>query len=265
MFTLNVGDRFILPTRKRCMNKQAKKLKNVVVIGASGGIGAALISQLLKDDDIENIFAFSRCSLGKPQLSHEKVIHGFIDLTETASIERLGASLKGLEMDLAIVCSGLLQKADVKPEKSLRQINQDSLSQYFQVNSIGPMLIAQQLVPLMSRNRDSQLAFLSARVGSVSDNRLGGWYGYRASKSALNMLIKTLAIECQRTLPKLTIVGLHPGTVDTNLSKPFQDRVPADKLFTPMQSAKYLLDVLDRLDAADSGKVFAWDKKEITP
>lgn len=247
------------------MTEKTKKLKNVVIIGASGGIGAALITQLLKDDEIEKIFAFSRCSVDKPPLSHEKVIHGFIDLTETASIECLGRSLEGVELDLAIVCSGLLQNGDVKPEKSLRQINQDTLSQYFQVNSIAPMLVAQQLVPLMNRNNASQLAFLSARVGSVSDNRLGGWYGYRASKSALNMLIKTLAIECQRTLPKLTIVGLHPGTVDTNLSKPFQNRVPADKLFTPIQSASYLLSVLATLDVSDSGKVFAWDKKEITP
>ena len=120
-------------------------------------------------------------------------------------------------------------------------------------------------MPVLSRNKNSIFAALSARVGSVSDNQLGGWYAYRASKSALNMIIKSASIEVARKNPKAIIVGLHPGTVDSNLSKPFQHSITNNKLFTPSIAASHLLGVLDNLTSEQTGKCFAWDGSEILP
>jgi NAD(P)-dependent dehydrogenase (short-subunit alcohol dehydrogenase family) len=133
------------------------------------------------------------------------------------------------------------------------------------VNAIGPALVAKHFLPLLARGRSTAFAALSARVGSISDNRLGGWYGYRASKAALNMLIKTLSIELARTRPEAVCVALHPGTVDTRLSGPFQRSVAPDQLFTPEVSGRHLLRVLERLVPSDSGGCFAWNGKAIDP
>jgi len=129
----------------------------------------------------------------------------------------------------------------------------------FRINTIGPALVAKHFLPLLSKDRKAVFAALSARVGSISDNRLGGWHAYRASKAALNMMIRTLSIELARQKPKALCVGLHPGTVDTDLSKPFQARVAKDKLFSPAHSARCLLTVLDGLGPEENGGVFAWD------
>ena len=133
----------------------------------------------------------------------------------------------------------------------------------FRRNATGPALVAKHFLPLLARDRKAAFAALSARVGSIEDNRLGGWYAYRASKAALNMLIRTLSIELARSHRHALCVGLHPGTVDTALSKPFQSGVPPEKLFPPAQSARHLLAVLDRLTAEDSGSVYAWDGRRI--
>ena len=133
----------------------------------------------------------------------------------------------------------------------------------FRLNTTGPALVAKHFLPLLARDRKAAFAALSARVGSIEDNGLGGWYAYRASKAALNMAIKTLSIELARRYPLALCVGLHPGTVDTALSKPFQAGVPQERLFSPAQSARHLLSVLDELTAEDSGKLFAWDGRRI--
>jgi NAD(P)-dependent dehydrogenase (short-subunit alcohol dehydrogenase family) len=133
----------------------------------------------------------------------------------------------------------------------------------FDINTFGPALIAKHFLPIMPTDRRAIFAALSARVGSISDNGLGGWHAYRASKAALNMLIRNFAIEWARRNDQAVCVGLHPGTVDTGLSKPFQSNVPEDRLFSAKQSASYLLDVIERLSPADTGKVFDWAGKEI--
>jgi NAD(P)-dependent dehydrogenase (short-subunit alcohol dehydrogenase family) len=135
----------------------------------------------------------------------------------------------------------------------------------FAVNAIGPALVAKHFVPLLPNEDRCVFAALSARVGSITDNRLGGWYGYRASKAALNMLIKTLAIELARTRPEAICVALHPGTVDTGLSKPFQKGVASDRLFSTDSTAAQLLEVIERLEPDQSGRCFAWDGAEIAP
>jgi len=248
------------------MNSVNNRLKNAVIIGATGGIGSALIKQLYQDPEVGHIFAFSRLAAEKPiDLLPDKVTYGYVDLYSEESISQLGMLLEGIELDLVLVCSGLLHDEHTQPEKRLSQINMESFQKLFHINATAPMLIAQQLVPLVRRNSKTVFGVISARVGSISDNRLGGWYGYRASKSALNMLLKTLSIETQRKLPELIIVGLHPGTVNTSLSKPFQSKVPPEKLFTPSQSAGYLLDVIEELKPEQSGRVYAWDGAEVLP
>ena len=213
-----------------------------VVIGATGGIGAAFVEALT---------------------AARTEVHGLsradgLDLTDEASIAAAANRIGG-PLDLVIVATGILGT----PEKAMRDLSADALARYFAVNATGPALVAKHFLPLLAKDRRAVFAALSARVGSITDNRLGGWYGYRASKAALNMLVRTLAIELARTRPQALCVALHPGTVDTALSKDFQKGVP--DLFTPQRSAAAMLDVLGRLTPADSGGCFAWDGSRIAP
>jgi len=168
-------------------------------------------------------------------------------------------------LDLVIVANGILHDGELMPEKSLRDLSQEKFQHVFEVNTITPALIAKHFLPKLNKQQTSIFAALSARVGSISDNRLGGWYSYRASKAALNMVIKTASIEVKRRNKHAIIVGLHPGTVDSNLSKPFQRNVPEGDLFTPEYSANKLLDVLDNLTLEQTGKCFAFDGTEVYP
>ena len=231
------------------------------VFGASGGIGAALVARLAAREDVAEVFALSR----RPVAGGGKVTPLAFDLTDEGSIaaaaQRIG---EGGAIDLAVVATGILSLGDGKgPEKSASQIDGAAMAQVFALNTIGPALVAKHVMPLLPRDSRAVLAVLSARVGSISDNALGGWHSYRASKAALNMLVRNCAIELARTRPKSIAVTLHPGTVDTALSQPFQRGVPQNKLFTPDQSAGYLLDVIDGLESADSGGLFAWDGQRI--
>ncbi|NKB54381.1 MAG: SDR family NAD(P)-dependent oxidoreductase [Rhizobiaceae bacterium] len=167
-------------------------------------------------------------------------------------------------LDLVIVATGLLHAADgFGPEKSLRQLNAERLSRSYLVNAIGPMLVSSAFLPLLNRDRKSVFAALSARVGSISDNRIGGWYGYRAAKAALNQMLRTASIEHARRWPNSAVIGLHPGTVDSSLSQPFQRNVTPEKLFTAENSTADMLKVVDNCTADDSGKIFAYDGSEV--
>ncbi|MEO3433587.1 SDR family NAD(P)-dependent oxidoreductase [Inquilinus sp. CAU 1745] len=236
----------------------AAKYYNAVVIGASGGIGKALIDSLA-DRGIAHIHALSRsAALNLP----EGVQSGHIDIGDEHSIAAAADSVaEHGPVDLVIVASGLLHNKNLQPEKSYRALSGEVLAEYFAVNATGPALVAKHFLPLLSRERRAVFACLSARVGSIADNRLGGWYGYRASKAALNMLIRTLAVELVRTRPQGICAGLHPGTVDSTLSKPFQRSAPS--LVSPATAAGNLLHVIDGLSVDDSGGVYAWDGKPI--
>lgn len=225
------------------------------VIGASGGIGSALCD-LLEEGGC-TVHRFSRNAL----LPEHR-----IDFENEASIERAAdwCASQG-ELVLVIVATGALQGQGFAPEKDWRQLSGAALSRYFAINATGPALVAKHFLPLLPREGRSGFAALSARVGSIADNRLGGWYGYRASKAALNMIIKTASVELARKRPDAFCVGLHPGTVATELSRPHRENVPAAKLFSARQSAAHLLAVLDRLGPADSGRCFAWDGEIIAP
>lgn len=226
------------------------------VFGASGGIGRALAEALAARDDVGEVYAGSRSGAGP---GGGKLRSFAFDLTDEASIAAACAEI-GSPLDLIIVASGRLTRADgTGPEKSYRALSAQGMAELFAVNAIGPALIAKHALPLLRRDGRAVFAALSARVGSIADNRLGGWHAYRASKAALNMLVKNLALELARTHPQSIAVTLHPGTVDTTLSAPFQRGVAEGKLFTPAFSAEALLGVLDGLTPADSGGLYAWD------
>lgn len=234
---------------------------NVAIIGASGGIGQAFVKCLAEDKKINKIYAFSRSHL---PFNINKAIWGSIDITDETSIINAANSIKESVLNLVIVATGILHENEhLKPEKNIKQISASTLNQVFLINTIGPTLVAKHFLPLLDKKEKSLFAALSARVGSISDNSLGGWYSYRASKAALNMMIKNLSIEALRFNPNSIIVGLHPGTVDTALSKPFQKNVPKEKLFSPEFAAKKLINVIDELSIQSSGKLFAWDGSEI--
>lgn len=184
-----------------------------------------------------------------------------VDPTGEASVVRAAATLP--EIDLTIVTTGMLHDERQQPERALKQLDPENLIRSFTINTVAPALIAKHVIPKMPRDRRAVFAVLGARVGSIGDNRTGGWHSYRASKAALVMLLKNIAIETARTHAEAIIVALHPGTVDTAMSKPFQANVPPDKLFTPQQSAAHLLRVIDGLSPGDSGAHFAWDGARI--
>ena len=201
-----------------------------------------------------NLYPFSRTGKYRIDYASEDSI------AEAAKI----ASNKG-QLDLVVVANGMLHSEEITPEKSIKELARYKFQKLFEVNTIVPSLIAKYFLPHLNRDHPSIFAALSARVGSISDNELGGWYAYRASKAALNMIIKNAAIEIGRRNKNAIIIGLHPGTVDTNLSRPFHKNVPVEQLLTPHQSAKKLLEVLISLTSAQTGKCFAWDGEEILP
>jgi NAD(P)-dependent dehydrogenase (short-subunit alcohol dehydrogenase family) len=234
---------------------------HVAVIGASGGIGGAFCDALASSDAVAVLHALSR-QPGSD--SAAKTIASSIDIEDEASVEAAAARISAEQpLDLVIVATGILHRDALQPEKSMAQIDSDHLLDVYRLNTVGPALVAKHFLPRLARDRKSVFAALSARVGSIGDNRLGGWISYRASKSALNMVLKTLSVEHARRSPNSIIAALHPGTVDTGLSRPFSSRVPQHKLFTPDYAAGRLLGVIDGLDPEDSGGFFAWDGSPI--
>ena len=234
-----------------------------VVVGATGGIGAALTEALAAAPAVAAVLACSRSGDPPDRLrSHAKVLTQSLDLLDEAAIAATAETVRARfgAVGLVLVATGRLHdQAGLKPEKTWRALDPDQMDRAFRVNTIGPAILAKHLLGLLSRDRKAVFAALSARVGSIGDNRLGGWHSYRASKAALNQVLRTCAVELARRNPTALCVGLHPGTVDTPLSAPFQGYVAEEKLFTPAFSAERLLTVLDGLTPADSGGVFAWD------
>lgn len=246
-------------------------VSNIAVIGSSGAIGGALAERLSLIYPDACLHTFSRTSTvdkgdNRDNTSATNRTEHLIDYSDEASIESAAATAaKDLPLDLVMVTTGILHGDGLLPEKSLRDLSAEKFQQLFSANAIVPALIAKYFLPQLNRNQRSVFAVLSARVGSISDNHLGGWYAYRASKAALNMIIKNAAIEIGRRNQQAIVVGLHPGTVDSELSRPFQANVPKGKLFTPEFSASQMLSVLQELTPEQSGRCFAWDGKEIDP
>ena len=238
--------------------------KTVAIIGSSGAIGNAVAEILLDDDGIETIYKFSR---NDPKENSDRVKNLFLDIEDEESIKNCIKNLpENIKFDLIFVATGILHNNnDIFPEKSIKDINQSKLEKVLLVNTIGPTLVGKYFIPHLRKDSKSIFAFLSARVGSISDNKLGGWYSYRASKTALNQIIKNFSIEVRRSNPNAIFIGLQPGTVKSFLSKPFEKNVRSENLFTPEYSATKMLEVIDNLSLEDTGKIYAWDGEEIQP
>jgi len=243
-------------------------MSNALVIGGGRGIGLALTTALLSEEQTSSVTVTTRSeSSGQSaeSLASKKLHTARLDVTDDDAIaafaDRIGQDLP--VPDLVIHAAGILHEGELQPEKSLRQCKRESLQRVFEVNSIGPLMVARALIPKMSRTHAGHYAFLSAMVGSISDNRLGGWYAYRASKAALNQFVRTMAIECRRTHSGLCLTAIHPGTTDTGLSRPFQSNVKPGKLYTPEQSAGRIIDVVRSGSPEDSGRFVNWDGNPI--
>jgi NAD(P)-dependent dehydrogenase (short-subunit alcohol dehydrogenase family) len=243
------------------------QIQNALVTGASGGLGAAMIAQLLGRSDLKHLWVTSRQPENAQWPQDPRLSPLSLDLTEPSSIDaaakRVMAEDKAL--DLLIHCAGMLHdEADgIHPEKRLEQLSEPALARSFAIHATGPFLLTRALFSLLRKSPGALVVNVSARVGSISDNHKGGWYAYRASKAAQNQLTRTLAIELKRRARSVTVVAYHPGTVDTPLSSPFSARVPPEKLFSPALAAERFMEVMGNLKSEDSGGFFSWDGSPI--
>ena len=247
--------------------------QHFLVQGASRGIGLAMVARLLARADIAHIYACSRAPQNSSPLQTLATAHPDrltllpLDITLEADIVRAAATVGERHEQLhgLINCAGVLHDdaLSLQPEKRLEQIHANALDASFRVNAFGPMLLARHFFPLLKHDQPARFATLSARVGSISDNAMGGWYSYRASKAAQNQFTRTFAIEARRRAKQLIILALHPGTTDTALSQPFQKNVPEKKLFTADFVAETLLNIVFNATTEDSGRFIAWDGQDI--
>lgn len=252
--------------------QDSAKKANALVIGANSGIGRELIAQLMNSGDYQTVYSVSRSAfeteLGtQAETSH---VHDVMDTADEAEVKSYIDGLKAqkISLDTVVCTTGILHqdgedgKTALKPEKRLEDMHSAQLAEYFRINSILPALWLQGLVRVVNKQK-AAIVFFSARVGSISENGLGGWYGYRASKAALNMLLKTASIEYKRRMPHTSLMCYHPGTVDTGLSKPFQANVKPGKLFTPEFTVQQLLSIMTKLDPENSPFYLDWQGETI--
>lgn len=233
-----------------------------LVTGVSGGIGGALIDALLESDRPGRVYA-----VGRQARPHDdpRVTSLALDITTDGGLADLGQHLDASPLHLLVNTVGMLHDdaQGIAPEKKLGDLDASAMARLFHVNAATPALLIKALQDSLKGHHPTLVASLSARVGSIGDNRLGGWYAYRASKAAHNMLMKTAAVELRRLNPLATVISLHPGTTDTALSRPFQARVPEGKLFTPAFVADCLLNVLGKRVPEESGGFYDWNDSPI--
>jgi len=233
---------------------------NAVVIGGSGGIGQAFIKYLKSKHSNINIHA--TYNQQKPQAFDKQCQWSRVDLSQQDQIEHFCSQLD--EVELCINAAGILHDDQHGPEKSTQQMDADYFIKCMAVNAMPTLLLARYMEPHFKHKRPAVFATVSARVGSIEENYLGGWYSYRASKAALNMILKTLSIEWKRKLSNVAVAALHPGTTDTRLSRPFAKNVKPDHLFAPEKSVNYMMQVIENLSADQTGKFWSFDG-EILP
>ena len=232
-------------------------MKGLALVVGAGGIGRQIAEDLSsKENNLEVILC-----------GRKNVFKNFweLDIENENSLKDFRDKLSKSKLNLRLVlnATGRLHSEKLNPEKRLQHINRENLIESFSINAFAPILLAKTIEEFINKELEFNFASISARVGSITDNKTGGWYAYRAAKSAQNQLFKSLSIEWARKYPKAIITLLHPGTVNTNLSKPFHKFVPKDKLFSPQKTSNYMIDILRHQKPTDSGKFIAWDGKEI--
>ena len=230
------------------------KFEYAAIIGSSGSIGHAALQIISEHPSLKKCYALSR---GTHKFNHEKVEHIPIDYETEESIAQ-AASKIDKPLDLVLIATGILHQDTIQPEKSIQQININNLEYIFKVNTFGPTLSMKHFIPKMNHERQNIIAVLSAKVGSIQDNHLGGWYTYRASKSALNMIIKTASIESKHRYKKTYIVGIHPGTVKSKLSQPFTKHIHHE-IFEPEKAMNQILDIIKNIKEKHHGRMIAYD------
>jgi NAD(P)-dependent dehydrogenase (short-subunit alcohol dehydrogenase family) len=235
---------------------------NVLIVGASGGIGSALSQHILTHTNA-NVFATYRSA--QLRVQHARLRWYALDVTAENDYGSLTMSLNVEvdHLDWVINCVGALSINEQTPEKNLKAVTSNNLMSSIQVNTIPTLLLAKHVLPFLRRSDAPRFATISARVGSIDDNELGGWYSYRCSKAALNMALKNISIEWGRLMKRSCTIALHPGTTDTELSLPFQANVPEKQLFAPEKTAGLLFHVLENLRPEDNGRFIAYDGSDI--
>lgn len=248
------------------MKFDLRECKNILIWGGGRGIGLALVKRLITDYPGSFIHATYRdSSRAKGLLDIESEnkenleIHR-IDFLKEEHLTALAENFRArqIQFDLIINCVGFLHDEDSVPEKSLSYLSREQMLKSFEVNTVVTGLLARYLVPLISKENCSVFASLSAKVGSISDNKIGGWYSYRASKAALNMLLKTISIELKRKRYPSIVLSIHPGTTETDLSRPFISNTNY-KIHSPDESATNILSTIQGTTVEDSGSFFSWD------
>ncbi len=245
----------------RPSNKNNKMKKNILIAGSSGAIGSEFTRFYSDDSDVEKIVTLSRKANNS---GHKKIQSIEFDYSKEDTFENLDEIFQLESVSTIIIATGILHTDKIKPEKSLDVINSEGLKKIFQVNVFGPILLVKNLLPLIKKSQGVKIVFLTARVGSISDNELGGWYSYRSSKSALNMMINNLSIELQRANKENIVIGIHPGTVKSHLSEPFL-RYVKHNIFSPRESVELMAQVISKISQKDSGKCFDFSGKVIDP
>jgi len=235
--------------------------ENIIIAGSSGAIGGEFTELYANNSNVEKIIALSR----KPiNTNHNKIQSVEIDYYNEATFKNLDEISQLDSISKIIIATGILHTDQIRPEKSIDSIAGEDMRNVFQVNVFGPILLVKKLLPLIKKSKGVKIVFLTARVGSISDNVLGGWHSYRSSKSALNMMIKNLAIELKRLNKEHVVIGIHPGTVKSHLSEPFLRHVKHD-IFNPKESVDLMTQVISKVSQTDSGKCFDFSGKVIEP
>jgi len=235
--------------------------KNILIAGASGAIGKEFTRFYSDDPNVEKIVTLSRKVI---ESRDEKIQSIEIDYSKEETFKNLDKIVELESISSIIIATGILHTDQINPEKSINGIDFESLKDVFQVNVFGPILLVKNLLPLIKKSQGVKIVFLTARVGSISDNELGGWYSYRSSKSALNMMIRNLSIELQRANKEHIVIGIHPGTVKSHLSEPFLRHVKHN-IFSPRESVELMSQVISNISQKDSGKCFDFSGKVIEP
>ena len=235
--------------------------ENIIIAGSSGAIGGEFTELYANSPNVEKIIALSRMPINT---NYNKIQSVEIDYNNEETFINLDEISQLDSISKVIIATGILHTDEIKPEKSIDSIAGEDMKKVFQVNVFGPILLVKKLLPLIKKSKGVKIVFLTARVGSISDNLLGGWHSYRSSKSALNMMIKNLSIELKRFNKEHVVIGIHPGTVKSNLSEPFLRHVKHD-VFSPEESVGFMTKVINEINHKDSGKCFDFSGKVIEP